>query len=363
MKRFGGVIICFILFFLAYSNASAQEVRILNYNVNRENIGSDDAFAAKKMDDLAAYIVANKIDIVGLQEMDSWKSFPNPSGKAITEDDEVRLKNALQKRNYPMQMYFHPQQFHNVIFSRFPIVPGSYSEILIPDTERWIISAAFTTPVGKMRIVNVHLQHKIELCPQLDFVEQQINTTFKADKPVVVALGDWNLGLRHPEVCSNMPTRWKFGCEKGCAGVDHIIIPNESTLNIITGWGDVNVLNSDHMPQIMAFGNAPTPTPKVVITSGQATPLPTTRPTVTIPTIQPRPTFSVPQGTPSFGTTPALPTKEPISISIDGEKITHNLATTATSALSVPYTAFITVQRFDQSLEQFIRQLLARYLQ
>lgn len=264
----------------------------MTYNVNRENINKDEAFAAKKMNDLADYIIKNKIDIVGLQEMDSWKTLPNPSGRGVTEDDDVRLKKMLEQKGYPMEMYFRQQWFHVTIFSRFPIIPGSYTEAKMAIVDRWFISGAFNTPIGKVRVLNLHTSAKEERCPQIASIESFIDSNLATEKQYLLAMGDWNASLADSGTCGNIRSRYELTCKRNCGAIDHIVSPVGNSFTVIDGWGESNVLHSDHMPQIAILGSKiqpstpPLPSPTLIPTIPTAVPTrtPTRTPTVIIPT-------------------------------------------------------------------------------
>ncbi len=291
-------IIIFILF--PVSCAKAATINVMNYNINREDNDNNAAWVDNQMMNLAKYLKAKNVDLVGLQEVHDWQNAPTNTSSNLKYDDADLLDNYLDQFGYPMYQVTVPWakgigvDFRPVIFSKYPPKPGTfYNFIITGNTNKYNqITAAFDTPIGEVQFFDIHQWHGADNCFGLNWMDSEIFTKKYGYAPNLLMVGDWNITVltipkADPNKQCNIPWRSRYinYCESltncGIADyknlVDFIFSPNGTKFKLVGNVTFDQIYSpeyngrqiSDHALQLATL-----------TTDAVVTPLPTPSPTI-----------------------------------------------------------------------------------
>lgn len=185
MKKY--ILYCFALLTLSCSTRmlSAQELKILTYNIHHGNPPSEDA-SIINLDTIAAIIKRTNADLVGLQEID------------VNLSRSQNIDQAKKLAELTGMHYFFSKgidldagEYGTVILSKHPIVKTERFELPSPiDSEKRSLAIIHIKLNGKtIKFANTHLDLKKEnRLAQSAFIVDK----FKNDKNLVILVGDLN---------------------------------------------------------------------------------------------------------------------------------------------------------------------------
>ncbi|MBP9759659.1 endonuclease/exonuclease/phosphatase family protein, partial [Candidatus Dojkabacteria bacterium] len=216
-------------------------IKVLSYNINHGN-GLSSEEQKKKLNSIAQYIKDNKIEIGGLQEV---STFQDP-------DIAIQLENELKAVGYPMNFVvpetLEEDYFKNIIISKYPIVDSEF----IQKGSRWVVISQIQSPIGLIRFSSVHVHHGKGNCSAIKSTVN-IMKKYQSD-PMMIMVGDYNIGLFEPTCETKIGDHYDFSCEKGqpCESFDMIdwvfLTKNGNVLKQIYRSKDKNMKASDHLP-------------------------------------------------------------------------------------------------------------------
>lgn len=184
MKKY--ILSYFILSILCCSSLlSAQQLKILTYNIHHANPPSENADVIN-LDTIASIIKKTNADLVGLQEID------------VNLDRSQNIDQAKKLAQLTGMHYFFSKginldagEYGTVILSKYPIVKSERFELPSPiESEKRSFGIIHINIKGKVvKFANTHLDLKNEnRLAQTAFIIDK----FKNDKNLVILVGDLN---------------------------------------------------------------------------------------------------------------------------------------------------------------------------
>lgn len=175
-------------------------IRVLSLNIHHGD-ELDEKEIKEKVEILADYIVQQKIQIAGLQEMRTLTRNINdePNYRQVA----LFLQSALERKGYPMYLQlqsnvFNPDNgknlgFRNATLSIFPI--ELIEEVLISGgLQRRAIISKIKTPKGDIKFINVHVHHKQDENDSFRKFYQDLELKGYLSDPNTIITGDFNNG-------------------------------------------------------------------------------------------------------------------------------------------------------------------------
>ena len=140
---------------------------------------------------LAQYVKSQNIEIVGLQE---------GRYESETKSEGILLNNAFKQVGYPMHIIQVKETKHeaNIIASKYPFVPNTYSETEFRGRNRIIQRVAVNTPYGILWVTNIHTHNKEPCDGTTKILEHAFvpSGSYSPDQNNII-MGDFNLVLKN----------------------------------------------------------------------------------------------------------------------------------------------------------------------
>ena len=250
MKRF---LILVILGFLGSSSVLAQKMSVMSYNIH---IGQNSANHDQLME-IAQYIKDSKVDIIGLQEVDS---VCNRSGKV----DQMKFlaEQTGMYYTYARHFAFDGGSYGLGILSRYPLMDIKDLRISLSSTgkpeTRSFLTVDFIKGKTKFTFATVHMDYRDSKSRQVQ--AKEIVKIFSESQNPIILTGDFNAkpGTEEIETLESIftdvtelsgPT---FPATKPKSKIDFILV-SIGRIAAIKKQDTDNVVFSDHLPVLSVF--------------------------------------------------------------------------------------------------------------
>ncbi|HEY1061288.1 MAG TPA: endonuclease/exonuclease/phosphatase family protein [Daejeonella sp.] len=250
MKRF---LILAILGFLGSSTVLAQKMSVMSYNIH---IGQNSANHDQLME-IARYIKNSKVDIIGLQEVDS---VCNRSGKV----DQMKFlaEQTGMYYAYARHFAFDGGSYGLGVLSRYPLIDIKDLRISLsssgkPET-RSLLTVEFIKGRTKFTFATVHMDYRDSRSRQVQ--SEEIVKIFSESKNPIILTGDFNAkpGTKELETLESFftdvtklsgPT---YPAIKPKNKIDFILV-KKGLIAMIKKQDTGDVVYSDHLPVVAVF--------------------------------------------------------------------------------------------------------------
>jgi len=218
---------------------------------NRRADGKDGLL--KHLQAIGKLLWEQNLDVVVLNEVDFSSSWSWRVNQAEEIAKVAGLPYVLEQRSYDMTLLFYELRFGNAVLSRYPIRDAERIDLPAFKTHEKMFlgrknasTCLVETPMGAVRIVPIHLEHRDEATRQASMNVLKSAITFDNETPHLL-MGDFNTAEIFPgsaELTAAEPPSFTFPSEKPDRTIDWIVTtPLISVENLKTFGGDL----SDHL--------------------------------------------------------------------------------------------------------------------